>query len=1084
MVVQWFKPRTLARLSSSLAMTDPTISQPRALAPRRLEHKETLQSLNHWRSVFRNYYRRCQYYGRFLSPDATWDNSENCGFTEPEATGLKRSIRDLAADLRGFLDCVGSYLPFDYVGDKLRAQSTNIQSVWTVIYEIYDAEITTTNFLDYACMSKDPEETYRSYYNRLVGFVRQHLPSSYVESEGVIAPADGENLTVALLDAIAIHWLISIDKRLISIVKTEFATALKTKRLSQMVKEISQSIDDLLIRNDNRDQIALIKSDFDQSTPCDSSDLKSLVNRIERLENKPVNKQKKKFTANSGQFRRPQCSHCIFLNKQLGASLQTDHATAACGKRSISVNLIQTLDNVNISEEFPDSSHSESPEGEYRTQNILSNPSLQTSEQQGSKANTEQAAVETLKPPIDVVICPSSNINSSKTAAVSELNNLQVNQSVDIDENQQLSSSISTCRGNNTFKYSADHAILAATLASLHSSSFKWNKLDKSTSPRIKCRLNKVTFSALIDTGAEINVLDKDFAISINLGISSSNESALAANKLPLKVFGQTTLPVSVECITESGTIMLHLGIMLVIANLGTPCLLGEPAKSRNNIVCLPRQRMVLIGNGSDVSCVPYESNSPKYSLLRAISQTKLNPGDQLIYPLPEHLKMESHVAVSPRQNSMLWLLPSIQEPRDGNICLTNLSNDTIIVKKADHLADVRDSQLVDLPPKPFPGKALHADTFQFSDFAMSRDTSPDYLKQIKVDPDNVLSVEDRQIFHDLHQRFASLFTPQPGKYNGKYGYIDNKLQFSAPPPPNTRTHIPNYSPAMNTILAEKMDLLESWGVLAEPELMGVSVEFISPSMLVPKPEGGEYRLVTDFSALNVYLKKIPNTSATMAQAKARIARSEYVIHLDLANYFYQNGLQLEDTKYLGTIHPFKGLRIYTCDPQGLKGASERSYEKLVRIFGDMVQHGRLAQMADGLHVLGNSVAELAANYVEVLNRAELCNLTFKPAKVIVCPQTIKLFGWELRGQVWHPTAHTTSALVNAPKPSTVKQLRSFLGSFKQLSSSLPNYAVTVHSLEQVVAGKASAERLQWTDDLNLAFENAIKTCCSSQGRR
>ena len=87
----------------------------------------------------------------------------------------------------------------------------------------------------------------------------------------------------------------------------------------------------------------------------------------------------------------------------------------------------------------------------------------------------------------------------------------------------------------------------------------------------------------------------------------------------------------------------------------------------------------------------------------------------------------------------------------------------------------------------------------------------------------------------------------------------------------------------------------------------------------------------------------MPNTSPTIAQAKARIARAQFVIHLDLANYFYQNGLQLSDTKYLGTIHPFKGVRIYTCDPQGLKGASERSYEKLARIFGDLVQQDKLA---------------------------------------------------------------------------------------------------------------------------------------------
>ena len=52
---------------------------------------------------------------------------------------------------------------------------------------------------------------------------------------------------MALLDAVAIHWLLCIDHRLVGIVKTEFATELKTLRLSQMVKTISKSIDDGLI---------------------------------------------------------------------------------------------------------------------------------------------------------------------------------------------------------------------------------------------------------------------------------------------------------------------------------------------------------------------------------------------------------------------------------------------------------------------------------------------------------------------------------------------------------------------------------------------------------------------------------------------------------------------------------------------------------------------------------------------------------------------------------------------------------------------------------------------------------------------
>ena len=541
---------------------------------------------------------------------------------------------------------------------------------------------------------------------------------------------------------------------------------------------------------------------------------------------------------------------------------------------------------------------------------------------------------------------------------------------------------------------------------------------------------NGTVFSALVDSGAEVNVIDKDFAQKLQIQVVASKTVAQAANKIPLDVYGQTSEPINVQCMTDKGNKMLYLGVMLVVTNLGCPFLLGEPAKMTNNIICLPRQKLILLANGDDVQYANYDENGIKYTLVRAISNVVLNPGEQLQYKLPDEFQQEEYVAISPRPNFSHWLRPTILHPVDNIVYISNTTTFPVEIKKMSHLADIRSTILVSpVHISPFP-QATHSDDFQFQNFAMARDIKPEYVQQIQVDPDKILNDSDRDLFDKLHIRFQSVFTPQPGKYNGSQGYIDNKLQFATMPPPNSRTRVPNYSPAMNDILAQKMDLLESWGVLAKPEQLGVSVEFVSPSLLVPKPEKGEYRVVTDFSALNMYLKKVPNTSATIAQAKARIARARYVIHMDLASYFYQNGMQKNDVKYLGTIHPYKGLRIYTCDPQGLKGASERCYEKLVRIYGDMVQHGQLAQMADGLHVLGDTVLELAKNYTEVLDRAHKCGLTFKPTKVIVCPLNITLFGWEWKGNVWFPTSHTVSALCNAPIPNTVKQMRSFLGSF------------------------------------------------------
>ena len=329
--------------------TVPTNNQPRALQPRRLDNQESLQSLNHWRSVFRNFYRRCPYYGLFLLPSTTWDSSHNRGFTTEESTGLKRDVETLAADLEGFLDCLGSYCPFDYVGEKLKNESTSISSVWDILYEIYDLEITTSNFLDYALMRKEPDESYRSYFNRLVGFVRKHLPKTEIKAEGITSQTTGETLSISLLDTIAIHWLITIDKKLVNIVKTEFASELKTKRLCQMVKVIDPNIDDLLTRYNTKDQISLVKvktepySNSVQQISQPPAEMSSLIQRIERLETTFNNKN---FNKNAGRSRKNnQCTQCLFINKKLGSSLKTNHPSYMCRKQAISISLLELEDN-------------------------------------------------------------------------------------------------------------------------------------------------------------------------------------------------------------------------------------------------------------------------------------------------------------------------------------------------------------------------------------------------------------------------------------------------------------------------------------------------------------------------------------------------------------------------------------------------------------------------------------------------------------------------------------------------------------------------------------------------------------------
>ena len=279
----------------------------------------------------------------------------------------------------------------------------------------------------------------------------------------------------------------------------------------------------------------------------------------------------------------------------------------------------------------------------------------------------------------------------------------------------------------------------------------------------------------------------------------------------------------------------------------------------------------------------------------------------------------------------------------------------------------------------------------------------------------------------------------------------------------------------MKVELGKKLDKLVEWGVLRRPEELGITVEYCSPSMIIPKAEKDEYRLVTDFSYLNKFILKFPGSSPTIQEAKEAIARAQYVGLLDLSNYFYQGGVSREDASYLGVTHPFKGILVYVTEPQGLKNSSEHAYERLRRIFGDMIMEGELTTMADGLYVLADTEEDFVERFREVMRRAKLCGLTVKPSKLELAPKKTILFGWKVENNEWTPTAHTISALANSQRPKTARQLRGWLGAFKQFSQCVNDYAPLLSGLEKMHSSLGSRDYLTWTDENIKMFEEAKK---------
>ena len=1048
-------------------------------APRSLGVNETFQDMTAWEVSVKNFYRKDEVFYPFVNSKMRWDSQkDNYNLNdEHEDSTLKREAQELSEDLVSFLQIMAGFIPGDHLRVKIVTDTTSFADVIKIIREFLDAEIGVESELDFMKISRKPQEPHRMFYERMCAHVREHLvvPNKTVGSTS--SGEKGDTMTLSMQNMVVKIFLHKIDPKLSDIIKKEYGPVLKTgKLLCELIPEICRNIDNLLEKErlstvnnivDGAGAINKVDSEFPDLSGLSLEDMDEheveAVNTIKKMySNKKRGNFNKRFSRRNqssggreqsyGGRDREGCYHCEWAKKAHNLDLNSNHPAHKCPNRKAVARLVQV-----------DEEEDTNDEGEPRhSENYLI---------QSIQSEARERRVPVL--PDEYEYSPVIRF---------------------ISQNNQLSQNLKLAELRSDFK-SLTGRILRVVKP----------RVRKEKSPTIEAIVRGKKFIITVDEGAELNIISADLVRRANIPISITREGANAADGGGLKVIGQTQDQLIIFGYFQGTRVEINLGYTLVVENLAADVLMGEPGKKDNKLWTKAHTDKVYIKRGETVYSTSYfkpGGGKQNYSPVKLTRSETVAPDDFLKIKIPEEMKHSREVLVTPRRGDTQWFKPMLRRVINGEVVLKNITNTNVMIRRGRVFGEIRacrEAETNEIKPKPEPedrrtkrdtkllwdinrvrkviSKSEEEDDFQYLDFADREDKNDriSHLGEIQIDPDKQLSQEWRDKFRDLMQDYDEIVDPAPGKYNGKFGKITTKINFAAVPPPSDKVYIPNYSKEMMEQLATKMDALIRWGVLVRAESVGVTVEHISPCMLVPKGDGDGFRLVTDFSRLNTFIGKYPSVSPTIQDAKDAIARKRYATHLDLSNYFYQGGVSKKDAQYLGVVHPYQGLFIYVCEPQGLKNCSEHAYERLAVIFGDLVRQERMTRHADGLHVLGDTVEELYENLALVLERCRLAGLTLKPSKVIIAPLNSVLFGWRLEGNRWLPTEHTTSALATCEKPSTVKKMRSFIGAFKQFSDLVPGYAKLLHPLELVAAGKESRDSIEWTAELEEVFKNAQK---------
>ena len=181
---------------------DALVNTVRVPQPRQLEDAETMESLTHWWTQFRNYYRRDKYVGGFLVSTAKWDPAAEFLDFKDETDGLKRKKADVEQDFLAFMDTLASYMRYSYITERLKTTTKCIADVKSCLFKLYDAELSQDTFLDFAKMRKTGTETPHQFFEKLSSHVQRHLTKANTKVDNFDSRVTRDKMNLSMMNMV------------------------------------------------------------------------------------------------------------------------------------------------------------------------------------------------------------------------------------------------------------------------------------------------------------------------------------------------------------------------------------------------------------------------------------------------------------------------------------------------------------------------------------------------------------------------------------------------------------------------------------------------------------------------------------------------------------------------------------------------------------------------------------------------------------------------------------------------------------------------------------------------------------------
>ena len=248
-----------------------------------------------------------------------------------------------------------------------------------------------------------------------------------------------------------------------------------------------------------------------------------------------------------------------------------------------------------------------------------------------------------------------------------------------------------------------------------------------------------------------------------------------------------------------------------------------------------------------------------------------------------------------------------------------------------------------------------------------------------------------------------------------------------------------------------------------------------SPIFCVPKKEGKGLRVVLDYRAINAHSLPDRYSIKTVEECIADIGRAGSTVFasLDQRSGFWQQKLHEDSRPATAFTIPGVGQYQYVTCPMGLAG-SPAAFSRLM----DLTMEGlsNTITYIDDTLVHAPDHPSLLHHLRDTLLRFRKANLKLNAEKCIFGSTEVQYLGHTLTSKGVRPGLSKTQAIADSVSPTTMRQVKSFIGLCNYFRGYIRDFATLCAPLNRLTRNDSGWKSGPLPDDAERAFQT-LKQC-------